>query len=315
MTMTTTNLLDENYIEPEILEYIDFIDDKDAIGMMTVTPQKIDKNFDKIGKALNTLIAYPDLLVDLITPEDSSFSLFFYQRIILRSNARHKQCYTVATRAASKTFLAFISRYFAAMELPNHHTFICAPVKKQTAEIAREKIQEDLWVKFPLLKNEMIKLPQPGKKPKDPYVIGGDYATYYFSNGSVLDVIGSNIRGGRRHSGDIEEVIDHEATYLNEKVIPLMNVARRTSKGKVNPKEPNAAKIYTTTAGYAGTFAYEKFIESLIYTAIDPDNYMTISMTYEIPLMHGLLDEHNLREVISSPSFDRDAFDREYRSK
>lgn len=77
----------------------------------------------------------------------------------------------------------------------------------------------------------------------------------------------------------------------------------------------NARNSPLKTQSDAGTFAYEKFIESLIYTAIDPDNYMTISMTYKIPLMHGLLDAHNLREVISSPSFDRDSFEREYESK
>lgn len=64
-----------------------------------------------------------------------------------------------------------------------------------------------------------------------------------------------------------------------------------------------------------GTFAYDKFIETLCLTAIDPTNYMVISMTYRLPLFHKLLDAEQIREVKASPTFDQDSFDREYNSK
>lgn len=306
---------EETTLEPEFQEYINFINDMDLAGQAILTPQKIDDHFEQVGQALNQLKAYPDILVDIITPSDSKFSLYFYQRLILRSFARFKQTYTTATRAASKSFLAFLSRYLMCMQTPNHKTFVCANIKKQAAEIAKQKIQEDLWEKFPLLKNEMIKIPQPGKAPMNPFLSGADYATYRFSNGSIFDVINvDSARGLRRNSGIFEEVIEQDQTKINEKVIPLMNVSRRTSKGVVLENEPNAQKIFVTTAGYHGTFAYDKFIETLCLTSIDPTKYMAFGLTFKIPLAHNLLDAEQVREVIASPTFDKDAFDREYNS-
>lgn len=297
-------------------DYMNFIDDQENLsGAAVLTPQKINEHFDELGKILNLLKVYPDILVDIITPVDSHFRLYFYQRILLRSFVRFKQTYATATRAASKSFLAFLSRYITCMQTPNHKTFVCAAIKKQAAAIAKEKIQEDIWVKFPLLKNEMIKIPQPGKQPLAPFVSGQDYATYNFTNGAKFDVVSvDSARGLRRHSGLIEEVIEQDQTKINEKIIPLLNVSRTTSKGEILPNEPHAAKIYVTTAGYKSMFAYDKFMETICYTVIDPQHYMAIGMSYEIPLMHGLLDPEQIREVISSPSFDRDSFDREYRS-
>lgn len=63
-----------------------------------------------------------------------------------------------------------------------------------------------------------------------------------------------------------------------------------------------------------GTFAYDKFIETLCLTALDPDNYMVISMSYRIPLMHGLIQELSIRELKAQPTYDVDSFEREYES-
>ncbi len=314
MENNSLNNIDE--LEKTFQDYSNFINDSDNVcGTAILTPQKINEHFNELGEALNTLKVYPDLLTDLMVPSDSKFTLYFFQRLILRSFARYKQTYITATRAASKSFLAFLSRYLTCMQTPNHKTFVCAAIKKQATGIAKEKIQDDLWEKFPLLKNEMIKIPQPGKAPLSPFTAGADYATYRFTNGAAFDVVSvDSARGLRRTSGLIEEVIEQDQVKINEKIIPLMNVSRRTSKGEVLENEPHAAKLYVTTAGYKHMFAYEKFIETICLTAVDPTKYMAISMTYEVPLMHGLLDAEQIKEVISSPSFEKDSFDREYRS-
>lgn len=41
---------------------------------------------------------------------------------------------------------------------------------------------------------------------------------------------------------------------------------------------------------------------------------MVLGGSYQIPLMHGLLDPEAMREVLSSPSYEEDSIDREYRS-
>lgn len=112
-----------------------------------------------------------------------------------------------------------------------------------------------------------------------------------------------------------EEVIEQDPTVINEEIIPLMNAPRVDCRGQINPCEPQAQKIYITTSGFQGTFAYDKNIETLCYSVIDPDHYMVLGGSYVIPLMHGRLEEQTMREIISSPSFDHDSLEREYISR
>lgn len=84
--------------------------------------------------------------------------------------------------------------------------------------------------------------------------------------------------------------------------------------GRINPHEPQGSKIFITTAGYQGTFAYDKLMETLCLSLIDPNKYIVIGGSYKIPVMHGLLSEETMREILSSPSYQNDQVDREYRS-
>ena len=304
-----------NALPQEIENYLNFLNKTTGDTDKLVTKARINKHFDEFGKAINTFLVYPDIFVDLIRKEED-FNLFFFQRLLLRIMSRHRQSYHTFTRGLSKSFLAFLSRYITTMLTPRHKAFIVAGTKLQAANIAKEKVVQDLWVKFPFLGNEMIKFIRQGRL-EQPFVQGKDYAEFRFTHGGVFDVIGSGsgIRGARRHSGIFEEVIDHDATEINERILPLMNKSRENARGSINPNEPHANKIFVTTAGYQGTFAYEKLIETLCFSVIDPDQYMIIGGDYRIPLMHGLLDNQTITEIISSPSFERDSFEREYGSK
>lgn len=133
-----------DFIEPEIQEYLEFLDDITQSTPNVVQKQKIKNNLEKFGDAMNTLFVYPDILADLMTPEDSSFSMFFTQRMVLRAMARSRQSYFTFTRGFSKSFLAFYSRYVATMLLPRHKSFVTAGTKGQAASIAQEKIVDDI---------------------------------------------------------------------------------------------------------------------------------------------------------------------------
>lgn len=229
---------------------------------------------------------------------------------------RKRQVFETATRGASKSWGAFASRYLTCMFVPRHTSFVVTDVKEQAASIAREKIQDDLWVKYPLLSNEMIPYRLAGGTLRSPVLSGQAYASYRFSTGATFDVVGvDSARGKRRHSGLIEEVIEQDQTKINEKIIPLMNISRRTNLGNLNPREQfNAQKIFVTSAGYMNTFAYDKMLETLFYMVVYPNDYMMITIDYHVPVKAGLLDIKTIREVRSSPSFDRDSFEREYGS-
>ena len=43
-----------------------------------------------LQKYISFFCAYPDLFLDLISPSDSDFKLYFYQRIVLRACMRYK---------------------------------------------------------------------------------------------------------------------------------------------------------------------------------------------------------------------------------
>ena len=308
--MNTSN---EDILEPEIQEYLDFLNETTQSTPNVVQKSRIKKNLNKFGEAINTFLVYPDLLADIMTPKDSEFSMFFAQRMLLRAMSRSRQSFHTFTRGFSKSFTAFYSRYVTTMLLPGHKSFVTAGTKGQAASIAQEKIVDDLWRRFPLFQNEMQKQRIAGQL-RNAFVRGADYAEFRFSHGGIFDVVGGTIRGYRRNSGIFEEVIELDETFTNEVAIPLLNIARVTKKGKTNPKEPHASKIFVTTAGYQGTYAYRKQLETLCLAAIDPSQYMVLMGSYKIPVMHGLLQETTIKELISSTTYDKDSFEREYMS-
>ena len=63
---------------------------------------------EQLKKVCNLFSVYPDLYLDLISPSDDSFSLFFYQRIFLRAVMRFKIVNVTACRAWSKSFITIL---------------------------------------------------------------------------------------------------------------------------------------------------------------------------------------------------------------
>lgn len=306
------DFLDDNYVDPEVNDYIDFLDsdDQDTTGFLTRA--RVNENFEKCGEMLNQFMVYPDLFIDIITPHSSHFHLFFYQRIMLRCMARGIATYEYFSRGTSKSFLADLDRYLKCMFVPRHNTTITAGTNKQAAEIAKQKVVDDLWVKFPLLANEMQKRKVAGKV-LDAYKMGKDYVEFNFKNGSSLGL--GNVRGLRRQSLIFEEVIEQDPIKVNEVYIPLLNEPRKMANGLINPYEPQSQQIYITTAGYQGTFAYDKLIEILCRSVLEPDKYFVLGGSYRIPLSVGLTAQKQIEDVINSPSFSKSSFEREYESR
>ena len=303
---------DENFIDPEIDEYIDFLesDEQEATGFLT--KRRVQEHFEECGEMLNLFIVYPDLFVDLIIPKNSHFHLFFFQRLMIRCLARGTATFETFSRGTSKSFIADLERYLHCMFIPRHNTTITAGTNKQAAEIAKQKVVDDLWVKFPLLANEMQKRKVAGKI-LDAYKMGKDYVEFNFKNGSSLGL--GNVRGLRRQSLIFEEVIEQDPIQVNEVYIPLLNEPRKMYNGLINPYEPQSQQIYITTAGYQNTFAYQKLTEILCRSVLEPDKYFVLCGSYRIPLACGLTATKQIEDVINSPSFSKSSFEREYESR
>ena len=268
----------------------------------TLSRARINKNLALYEIYCTFFSAYPDLYLDMIKPSNSGFNLYFYQRIFLRACLRYRQVYTTAPRAFSKSFISILAIYLICMFRPGAKMFICAPGKEQSAKIAKEKLNE-IWSIWPLLEKELEKAN-----------FGKDYVELFFRNGSKFDVVGAldSTRGGRRAGGLIDEVRDHDGDTLNEVVLPLMNVSRRTKKGILNPHEPHQCQFFMTSAGSKASFAYEKLIELLQNEVIDPTQAFVWGCDYRVPMKCGLLPKDYLQEIKTSSTYKEESFAREY---
>ena len=271
----------------------------------------LEENKTNIGDAMSIFTAYPDVYLDLIKPQDSSFTLFFYQRITLRALMRFKDIYVTAPRAFSKSFITILAMILQCIFIPGTKRFICAPNKTQAAQIAKEKIVE-IYDRWPLLRKEIIG----GEVSDTPGNFGKDYVTLKFRNGSQFDVVGAldSQRGGRRHGGLIDEVRDHEEGPINEVVLPLMNVSRRLPDNSVNEREPNQQRIFMTSAGVKTSFAYDLLVDDFIDCIIHPESTFVFGCDYRVPVLHSLLDKTYINKLKTSSSFSEDSFAREYAS-
>ena len=269
-----------------------------------LTEERIDRYYDLYTKYINFFTVYPDLFIDLITPKDSQWSLFPYQRIFLRACMRYRYHYCTAPRAFAKSFLSILALYLRCIFLPRSKVFICAPGKEQGTKIAIEKLTE-IWDTFPLLEKEIIS--------KN---FTTDMVRLTFRNGSVFDIVAAQNaqRGGRRHAGIIDEVRDHDGDMLNAIVLPLMNVNRRTMKGELNDKEPHQAQIYISSAGSKNSYAYERMKELMLNSIIAPSQAFIWGCDYRIPVMAGLIPKTYVSELKMSGTFKEDDFAREYMS-
>lgn len=143
--------------------------------------------------------------------------------------------------------------------------------------------------------------------------MGNDYVEFNFKNGSSLGL--GNVRGLRKESLIFEEIIEQDPTKVNEVYIPLLNRPRAMANGLINPNEPQSQQIYITTAGFQNSFAYNKMIEILCRSILEPTKYFCLTGTYRIPLSLGLTSKKIVEDAINSPSFTKDSFEREYESR
>lgn len=277
---------------------------------VVITPSFLEKNEDLMMDYIQLFTVYPDIFLDLITPVDSIFTLFPYQRIFLRACMRYTSIYITAARATSKTFLSILAKYLQCMFLPNHVGSIVAPNKAQAAKISRQKIQE-IWRIWPLLKKEL----EAGNTDGVHANFGKDYVELFFKNGSKLSVVGAldSDRGIRTHATLIDEARDQDGDAIAEIILPQMNVSRRMVNGLVNPYEKiNTQVIYATSAGTKASFAYEALIDTFEKAIIDPKTSFCIGLDYRIPAQHGLIDPTYVRNLKLSPAYNETTFAAEY---
>ena len=112
-----------------------------------------------------------------------------------------------------------------------------------------------------------------------------------------------------------EEAKDLPGQQINAVVIPLLNIARRTALGELNPNEVHQQQTYVGSAGERSSWAYQKNMEILATCAVNPKKAMAWGGDYAIPVFYGLLDQEFVLDQKNSSTYDEADFAREYGSK
>lgn len=279
-------------------------------GTLEVTQERLNACMPQIRSLIAQFRQYPDLFIDFIKGPDCNFKFYFYQRVFLRIVMRHRYVYATFPRAYSKSFLSMMALMLRCIFYPNSELFITTGGKQQAASITIAKIDEICRL-IPALQNEIIWDRGVSTKSKDD-------VTYVFKNHSKINILPAkqSSRGQRRTGGLMEQCVLIDQKALNEIVIPTTNVDRRLPDGSRHPDETvNQSQIYITTAGWKNSFAYQKLIQLLIQSAIDPDEVMVMGGTYQTPVIEGLLQKNFVENLKLNGTYNEDSFDRQYRSK
>lgn len=274
-----------------------------------LTEERVYAQIEKVREVISYWREYPDMFVDFLKGPDSTFNLFFYQRVFLRIAMRRRYVYAVFPRAYSKSFLSILILMIRCVLYPGSRLFIATGGKEQSAQIVRAKVEEICRL-IPGLANELDMTPGKSTTSKD-------LVKYTFKNGSVMGNVAANerSRGLRYHGGLLEECISLDQDVLNEILIPLMNISRYVN-GEFKPAEVlNKSQIYITTAGYKNTFSYEKLIQLLINQIINPEEAFIMGGTWRVPVMEKLLDKNFVRDLKLDGTFNEASFQREYESE
>ena len=255
---------------------------------------------------------YPDIFVEFLCGEENekNFKLYFYQRVFLRAVMRHRYAYATFPRAYSKSFLSVLVLMLRCVLYPGSHLFVTTGGKEQAAGILKEK-QDELCTLIPGLANELDLSRGKTKTSKDNIEI-------IFKNGSKLDIMAArqSSRGKRKTGGLMEECILIDQTLLNEIIIPTMNVDRRLSCGeRMESETVNKSQIYVTTAGWKNSFAYQKLMQLLIQSIIEPGEAIVLGGTWRVPVMEKLLKKSFIEELKLDGTYNDSSFAREYESE
>ena len=274
-----------------------------------ISEQRLLQQLDNIRDKIAFFRQYPDLFIDFIQGPEGTFKFLYYQRIFLRIVMRHRYVYATFPRAYSKSFLSMMALMIRCVLYPGADLFVTTGGKEQAASITVAKIEEICRL-IPALANQINWDRGKTKKSRDD-------VNYVFKNGSRISILAAkeSSRGQRRTGGIMEECVLIDQTMLNEVIIPTTNVNRQLADGTRDSKEVvNKSQIYITTAGWKNSFAYDKLIQLLIRSLIQPDEVMIMGGTYETPILEGLLDEDFVQQLKLSGTFNEDSFDRQYRS-
>ena len=237
-----------------------------------------EKNLRKYVELASWINWYPDLFLDLITPEEGGIKLHADQRIYLRCILRFFSVYGVFPRGWSKTYLEVLAMFVVAIRFPAIELALTAQTKENAAEILKDKCQEILK-HFPILNNEVY-----DKK------FSKNDAEVLFVNGSRIDILANSqsSKGQRRKRINIEESALLDDTTFQDALKPIVEVSRYTvgKLGIVNPEELNQQINFFSTSGYRGSDEFYRSLQ-MIDGMTDLNGEMVLGSDWHLGCWYG----------------------------
>lgn len=279
-----------------------------------IDKEKIKEHLPDYQRLIDYWRKYPDKFIDYLCSlnPDNTFRFYFIQRLVLRLFMRYRTVYAVFSRGFSKSFLAVLVLMIKAILYPGSKLATVAGGKSQSASILSSKMLEICQL-IPAIANEIVwdtrgKIAQTTQSK--------DQVTYAFKNGSQLSnaAMTEGTRGQRFQSILVEESAKVDQEKLTEIIMPTLVISRQIN-GEVDPNEVlNQSAIFVTSAGYKGTYAYEKLIDTLCHSVAGKDNEAFIlGGDWKIPVVEGLQPANFIQAQENDNSMDEAGFDREYK--
>ena len=294
----------------------DLLDLSTSRRKIGLSPERVEAVLPIVRKYVAFWREYPDLFVDFMVRgtrtevKDGEFCFYFYQRVFLRCVMRYQYVYAVFPRAYSKSFLTVMALMCRCILYPDAHLFVTSGGKEQGASILQSKVEE-ICKLIPSFEREI-------DWGRGKTLTGKDKVRYVFKNGSVLDNLAAreSTRGQRRHGGVMEECVGIDDQILREVIIPVMAISRRAKDGTTVESEPlNKSQIYITTAGYKGTYPYDRLIGFLVRMVTQPDRCIVLGGTWRTPVGMGLQSKTFITDQKNEGTYNEASFEREYESK
>lgn len=119
----------------------------------------------------------------------------------------------------------------------------------------------------------------------------------------------------RATCGIIDEFRDHNADDISSIILPLLNVDRPMMNQDVNKNEPQQVQLWISSASDKNTYCYDKTIELLEMTIINPKESFVWGFDFGVPVAAGLLSRNYLNEMKLDSTFTESGFAKEYMSR
>ena len=237
-----------------------------------------ENNLEKYKYLASWMLWYPDLFLDLNTPEEGGIKLSLAQRILLRSMTRFFCTYGCFPRGYGKTWGEVVASFLLCLRFPNLSISITAQTKENAASILKDKYNE-IVIQYPFFENEIIKASFQKER-----------AEINFINGSKIDNLANaqSSKGQRRHRINIEESALMDNATFEDALKPIVEVGRITT-GKlsiVNPEEMNQQINYFTTPSFRGSDEFQRSLD-MVRDMVDLSGDMVIGSNWMLPCWYG----------------------------